>query len=292
MAFARHETFYFRDGWLRKGIRMVQREGFQFFRRAEAPDELGIGKNMVRALKFWLQACRLVEPDYNDPKKEYKISTFGQSILEYDKYFEDIGTLLLIHYQLVTNAEDSTTWNWFFNKFRYKEFDDQTFLYELKKYTLINGMDVAENSLKKDFQCLMNTYLFERYENSSHTPEDNLSCPLRELRLLTRVGAKAYRLCSINKRLLDPLIVLYVLKDQFNKSDLPGLSISDLLEAENQVGRVFNFSYEDLIFYLDRLQEMGFISIKRGPGLDRVVLKDISTGDILQKYYLKSGDLM
>jgi hypothetical protein len=52
MAYARHETFYIRDGWLRKGLKLVEKKGFDFFNSNDAPEELGIGKNMVQSLKF------------------------------------------------------------------------------------------------------------------------------------------------------------------------------------------------------------------------------------------------
>ncbi len=104
MAFARHETFYVRDGWLRKGLKNLDKYGVKFFRSKEAADVLGMGKNMVNSLRFWLRATGLMGESDQQPKTE-----FGKLIDKHDPYFEDIGTLWLMHYQLLKNKELSTT---------------------------------------------------------------------------------------------------------------------------------------------------------------------------------------
>src|SRR5690554_1986226 len=117
MAFARHETFYIRDGWLRKGLKHVNKAGFDFFNKDIAPEELGMGKNMVSSLKFWLQATSFVKQKGSGKDSKTETTEFANKILEYDPYLEDEGTLWLIHYNLATNKEYSTTWYWFFNIF-------------------------------------------------------------------------------------------------------------------------------------------------------------------------------
>ena len=162
MSFARHETFYLRDGWLRKGLKIVKKIDFNFFKDESAPEELGMGKNMVQSLKFWLLATKLVEETGSGGDKKYDLSDFANLVLEHDPYFENEGTLWLIHNNLVTNKNHSTTWYWFFNMFNHKEFDEMTFLFWLENYTVTEGHQIAISSLKKDFQCFINTYLYEK----------------------------------------------------------------------------------------------------------------------------------
>ena len=62
MRFARHETFHLREGWLTKGLRKVIAEGLpDIFLRKDAIEHLGIGSNMVRSLRFWMQATGVYE---------------------------------------------------------------------------------------------------------------------------------------------------------------------------------------------------------------------------------------
>ena len=60
MKFRAHETFFIRKGWLSKGMRCVKNKPDVFIDRTENPmDVLGIGSNMVKALRYWLQAVGL-----------------------------------------------------------------------------------------------------------------------------------------------------------------------------------------------------------------------------------------
>ena len=56
----RHETFTPRYGWLKKGYDAASREP-DIFRAADAIEQLGVGKNMVRSIKFWCQAFKVLQ---------------------------------------------------------------------------------------------------------------------------------------------------------------------------------------------------------------------------------------
>ena len=56
MKFRAHDTFFIRKGWLSKGMRCVHNKPDLFVDKEEIPmDVLGIGTNMVKALRYWLQ---------------------------------------------------------------------------------------------------------------------------------------------------------------------------------------------------------------------------------------------
>ena len=65
MKFRAHDTFFIRKGWLSKGMKYVQSKPDVFIAKDENPmDVLGIGANMVKALRYWLQAVGLTtEPN-------------------------------------------------------------------------------------------------------------------------------------------------------------------------------------------------------------------------------------
>ena len=55
MKFRAHDTFFIRKGWLSKGMKYVQKKPDVFVAKDENPmDVLGIGANMVKALRYWL----------------------------------------------------------------------------------------------------------------------------------------------------------------------------------------------------------------------------------------------
>ena len=103
MRFRAHETFFIRKGWLSKGIKNVVADPAVFMGNSGNPmDVLGIGSNMVKSLRYWLQTVGLTtEPAYG--KKEQSLTDFGKLVKQYDPYIEELGTLWLLHYHLAKN---------------------------------------------------------------------------------------------------------------------------------------------------------------------------------------------
>lgn len=177
MKFRAHDTFFIRKGWLSKGMKYVHNRADVFVSRDENPtDVLGIGTNMVKALRYWLQAVGVTQ----EPATGRRVQTFtelGNQIYEHDRYIEELGTLHLLHYKLASNKEDATAWYFFFNEFKMTEFTREDFVSALQSYVLMSGEDisVALRSLNDDFVCIVNTYL-PRYKSTPGriSPENNI----------------------------------------------------------------------------------------------------------------------
>jgi len=60
-AFGRHETFPLRYGWLTKGYKAIIEHPDIFAQPDRAMVKLGVGRNMVSAILYWLQAARLIK---------------------------------------------------------------------------------------------------------------------------------------------------------------------------------------------------------------------------------------
>ena len=105
-SFARHETFHPRYGWFRKAYAFVEKDPGVFLRR-DATVEIGVGKNMVRAIRFWGLAAKLIREDKRSRSRRVPnlIPTdlghrlFGNA--GWDRYMEDPGTLWLLHWMLL-----------------------------------------------------------------------------------------------------------------------------------------------------------------------------------------------
>ena len=68
--FARHETFHPRFGWLKKGYDKVS-DDQEVFSKKDAPVVLGVGKNMVKAIRYWCIAFKIIEEKRVKGKKTY-----------------------------------------------------------------------------------------------------------------------------------------------------------------------------------------------------------------------------
>ena len=110
MKFRAHDTFFIRKGWLSKGMRNVIADKDVFITKDKdrnPMDVLGIGANMVKALRYWLQAVGLTEEPSKGQRFQY-LTELGQIIYDQDPYIEEIGTLWLLQYQLAKNKMDAT----------------------------------------------------------------------------------------------------------------------------------------------------------------------------------------
>ena len=96
--FSGHESFPCKSLWLKKGYDFVL--SGKKFSDPSAVIDLGVGKNMVASIRFWLRAFGITLND--------NIVWLGNYILNEndgkDKYLEDIATLWLFHFNLVLSV--------------------------------------------------------------------------------------------------------------------------------------------------------------------------------------------
>ena len=152
-----HEKFTLRDGWLNKGLLLIENNP-SIFSSKEAPDIFGIGNNMVKSLRYWLKAYGLLDSTGTD------LTETGKIIKKYDIFFEDIFTIWVLHSNIVKNVSEATTWHMYFNKCVSEELSKEQIIAilsrEIKKYT--NNQKFSEQSLKNDVDVLLNMYSKEK----------------------------------------------------------------------------------------------------------------------------------
>lgn len=127
----RHETFVPRYGWLTKGyVRCA--ESPRVFNDDDAIEQLGVGKNMVRSIRFWCLLLGLLKEPGKDsdiakgvlsPGK-LGIRLIGQYLPDknridtetgWDPYLEDIASLWLLHWQIFKQPFNAVSWSLAFN---------------------------------------------------------------------------------------------------------------------------------------------------------------------------------
>ena len=287
MRFRAHETFFIRKGWLSKGIKNVVADPAVFMGNSGNPmDVLGIGSNMVKSLRYWLQTVGLTtEPAYG--KKEQSLTDFGKLVKQYDPYIEELGTLWLLHYHLAKNLNDATSWYFFFNEFKLMEFDKDDFVRQLSAFLRMQNEEVSERSLEDDYNCIINTYLSRMKSNPEKVqPESNIDCPLGELGLIdiSNKKNKIYRKVSPKKETIHPLVVFAVIIDQ--ACGAKEIKISSLQNDKLNIGKIFNLDIISLTSILYELELLGFLKVVRTAGLDIIKINgDFSFISSVEEYY-------
>src|SRR5579863_9597259 len=103
-SFSGHETFVFRYGWPKKAVDAVSADP-GVFAQESAIVTLGVGKNMVRSIRHWGLACQILEEEPQSRGTRLVPTEIGKFLFGEggkDPYLEDLNTLWLLHWNLLS----------------------------------------------------------------------------------------------------------------------------------------------------------------------------------------------
>nr|WP_026682566.1 DUF4007 family protein [Priestia megaterium] len=247
MGFGQHQSFYLRIYWLRKAIQQLNEDN-RFFYKKEASELIGLGANMVKSLKHWIEATDICELEKreSDNKVIHTTSPFGKIFDKYDPYIEMNDTVSIIHYHIVDDVDPSTTWYWLFNEYEKKSFDKNEALKDLiawinKNYESKNSPD----TLVRDLDCLVKQY-YSR--NKSDDPEEVIQSPLSSLNLLEEKGGRIYKK---NPKFEDiGLTALMYALLRYGQSEI---AIDEIENNKKLWGKVFNLERSEIVRAIEQL---------------------------------------
>jgi hypothetical protein len=282
MAYGRHQSFYIKNNWVNKGIKAIQGDS-EIFSNIENYKNLGIGKNMFMALKYWLQALNIVD-------RSFVLTDFGVFILNNDLSCNNNLTLNLLHYYLVLKVpmkeiEISDTFYYVFNKYDFKSFNKDELLESLINYDHDNDKNTSIKTLSRDIDCLIQTYT---KLDQAH-PEDLNFSVLAKLHLfkkqkefLTRVPL---RFDLISKEAMY-YVILNLRQDVKNRN----LTVDELENEEMSWGRVFHLTRTDIINLIEEMISDGFpLVITRTNNLDTVLINDERDAEVYLNAIFERG---
>jgi hypothetical protein len=187
--FSGHETFACRYAWLPKAYRALNENPGQFFDEDGAMVELGLGKNMVRSLRFWAENSGLAIPA---SPRSLMLTDFAHAVFApngFDPYLEDVRTLWLIHWNLASRTDGALfAWRYLLNHWPYPEFTRLEMLAAFARQSKRFGYSHSAITLTQHLDAFLHTYYPARSKNGAI--EDSLDGPLVELGLLQAVGEK------------------------------------------------------------------------------------------------------
>lgn len=276
--FSGHETFPFRYPWLKKGFDAVRADAGVFV-RDDAITTLGVGKNMVRAIRHWCLAAGVLE---EADQTGLRPSAFGLALLAddgLDPYLEDPASLWLLHWQIATNRFRSTTWFWTFSHFHEPEFTREALTSALFRWTqTLPGKQVAESSLKRDVEVFLRTYSPSRHSRGE-AAEDSLDCPLVDLGLIVQpTGSQSFQFRRGRQQSLPDGVLLYSTLAfwEANAPQAGTLAISDLARQPASPGRVFKIDESSLVERLEGIERLtgGAVSFGETAGLRQLYRRE------------------
>jgi hypothetical protein len=242
--FARHETFHPRVGWLTKAVEAAARNP-SVFADEQAPVELGVGKNMVRAMRYWGIATKVLSerPETSSRSVPVVPSTLGRLLLGpsgWDRFIEDPRTLWILHWHLLRTPVTAPVWWWVFEEFDGIEFEPADLERFVVDCLLEQGWsEPASSSISKDVDCLIRMY----GRRTSRVAGDWLDSPFATLGLL-EAASGASRRWSFGigeKETLEPAVIAYACLDAMAAwgESARTSSLARLATAPGSPGRAF-----------------------------------------------------
>lgn len=251
----RHETFTPRYGWLKKGYDRCLANP-HVFNDDNAIEQLGVGKNMVRSIRFWCILFRLLE-DAGKPGC-LRPTDFGRKLLNtetgWDPYLEDPASLWLLHWQIFKAPFMAVSWNIAFSYIALQTFTMREFSSAIhEKVRNIEGISsIAKGSFEKDASCILRMYASEVRERA------DIRCPFNDLGLIVNAIEQQvtdrYRFSSAPKQSLPDMVFMAAVLD-YAAQWFPGqnsLSLTQITFGSISPGMVFRLTESDCGQRLDR----------------------------------------
>jgi hypothetical protein len=301
--FSGHETFPLRYGWLYKSANLLKKKGN--IRTSSAEDvqdaivELGVGKNMVNAIRYWSESCSIVKTQKNNGSQS--LTEIGEYLfllsegeeagcgvherkVANDPFLERIGSIWLIHFLLNFDDEVITSYRYFFNMSPTQNFEKTQLVYDIvKDISVLCEKEVKESTIKKDVDCFLHTYSSKQLskgKKNSSIGEEHFASPLIELGLIRDLGKGNYSSILDERPSLPIEIFSYALLRfvfEIKASETAGFDA--LLSDQCSPGKIFRLSERGMGVQLDK-------AVKHYPEL----LEETDTQGMRQVRILKTFD--
>jgi|TARA_B110001469_G_C9644697_1_gene325349 hypothetical protein len=289
VAFGRHQSFALRYSWLTKGYKALQINK-NVFAGDDSTVTLGVGKNMVASIHYWLKACQIID-------KTDEPTRIGKMLFDnggFDPFLEDEATIWLLHWLLVNNPSQSTAIYWFFNKFHKPVFTTEELATSLSDYIRDKrlGKQPTPGTVKKDISLVTRMYSISKPTGRAPL-EDSLDSPMASLGLLVKASdAKHFIAKTDDRESLPPLILGFSVLSLMKERGQNSLPLDDLMYSRDDftaIGAAFRLSENALIKKLEELISLypGIFEIRDTAGIYQLYLlqKNKDPEDMLREFY-------
>ncbi|MCW3074612.1 MAG: hypothetical protein JWP69_1681 [Flaviaesturariibacter sp.] len=259
LQFSGHESFICKHFWLKKGYDFIQKDEITF-NDDLAVAKLGVGRNMVTAITYWLKAYGITDSSNN--LTEFANYLFQEGTGK-DPYLENLGSIWLLHYNLI-KTNKASLYSFFFNEFRRDkiEFTKEQFSNFLQRKVESSAKaNVNANTINVDITVFIRNYLKAGSTNKKVEVEEEFSNLMIDLQFMdsyTSENAEGrnvewYRVENAARIDLPYEVVLFTILD--NETYGMSVSFKELLSGFDSPGSIFALSDEGLYDKLRQIVE-------------------------------------
>jgi len=257
--FAGHESFYLREGWLKKSLDVVEiyPEIFQSRNLKEAINQLGVGANMVKSMRYWLDLCGLIQKTKNG---NYLLTNLSLLLRKFDPFIQHHSSLWMIH-SIV--ADNSPIWKLIFTEHDLPVFERNSIQERMEPRLKEEGRSFAQKTIKDSISVFINTYLSDK---TASDPESNIISPFSKLKLMTHFDHK-YAFRTITFAEYSPFFIFFLLPSGTKKQVSQN-------EIYKKMKTMMNIELNGLRKSLDYLENTKLIHIDRAGGLNNILKQE------------------
>lgn len=268
--FAGHETFPLRLLWLKKAYDAVGAgASIRTFQEHNAIARFGVGRNMAVAIRYWALASGLFE----EAKGQIAATELGHAILNdsgLDPYLEAPATVWLVHWNIASSPERTTTTYFAFNHLVGPEFDSGSIVDQLFSHASNEGRRLSRSTLKRDVEVFLRGYV----RKGEGQIEDAAEPLLAELGLIreARMGGW-FEFVRGPKPSLPQGIFAYALgKFWEQEGNAATLTAEQICYAPGSPGRVFKLDEDSVV---TRLMALGALTGDAWQWVDTAGLRQV-----------------
>lgn len=277
-SFSGHEKFECKIDWITKGLNAFSKNSniFNLANIEEGIEILGLGINMIKSLRYWMQVLGLIN--------ELSLTKLGKTILDKDPYLENNDTLWLLHWNIVKNQEKATLYNLFFNNIYLTKFTKEQIFNKVISWMENKNIKLSQTTIKSDIDVLIKMYKNDDYK------EMNLNI-FSELKIIIEQTPGIYTLninsaSDISNDTFTYIFLDYI--DMLNNSTSNSISMDDIQRGRLSLQKSLCLGENALYNKIYQLEQLtnGKLSFSEASGIRQIYINEpISKTEMLYKIY-------
>jgi hypothetical protein len=253
--FSGHQTFPLRITWIPKAIAEIVGGRDPLTNIDEGITQLGLGKNMVEALRCWIEAFQIAKRT----ERGWQLTPIGSLVFDpangLDPYYEDVSTSWLLHWLITTNTESPFfAWECLFNRWPAREFSASQVIDAFQKETSRTPRPASSVTLQQHWEVFLHSYRRPPAEKG----EDHLDSAMSVLRLIQLFGERPnangkwetlYSFDLARKRTIPEQLFAFFLHDWWNRkyANERTTPLREIVLGEHSPGRLLKMQESEII---------------------------------------------
>ena len=253
--FSGHQTFPLRITWIPKAVAEITAGRDPLTNIDDGITELGLGKNMVEALRCWIEAFQIAKR----VETHWQLTPIGSLVFHpsagLDPYYEDVSTSWLLHWLISSNTEAPFfAWECLFNRWPATEFSASQVIDAFEKETNKTARPASSVTVKQHWEVFLHSYR----RTSADKGEDHLDSAMSVLRLIQKFGERAnasgksetlYSFDMTRKQTIPQQLFSFFLHDWWNKNNREEktTTLREIVLGDHSPGRLLKMQESEVI---------------------------------------------